>query len=97
MPRTERVLIDYAEPSSQGLNTRRVPLQLPLFDLLVLCLLSTQDRSRHMVEARRARERLPRNGFLARHLSVLPQETVSRPGRAAVVPPPVIQLSAASR
>jgi len=31
------VLIDYAEPSSQGLNTRRVPLQLPLFDLLVLC------------------------------------------------------------
>jgi hypothetical protein len=37
MPRLAHGLIDYAAPSSEPPDGRRFPLQLPLFDLLVLC------------------------------------------------------------
>jgi hypothetical protein len=37
MPRFENGLIEYAAPAFEPPDARRFPLQLPLFDLLVLC------------------------------------------------------------
>lgn len=47
MPRAERELIDYEARSSGGLDARRLPLQLPLFDLLVLCCACSRLKNDH--------------------------------------------------
>jgi len=57
MPRVENALIEYVAPPSEALDARRLPLQLPLFDLLVLCCACSRlktDRgkwSKHVVRA----------------------------------------------